>query len=84
MYDPQNPDANRDPRFDATIIHEGSTHHGELHENWIASDANIRGFDFYKQSGDNPCSNYILKKFMFDESVPLSWQERILQFKIIA
>ena len=73
-YNPQNPYKNRDPRFDATIIHDSSTYHGDLFEMWIASDANSWGYDSYKQSGDNPRSNYELKKFMPDASVPLNWQ----------
>nr|WKN34823.1 RagB/SusD family nutrient uptake outer membrane protein [Tunicatimonas sp. TK19036] len=74
-YDPQNPYANRDPRFDATIIHDESTYRGDFFEMWVASDANTWGFDSYKQSGDNPRTNYVLRKFMPDESVPLSWQQ---------
>ncbi len=74
-YDPQHPYKNRDPRFEATIIHDSGMYHGDLHEMWIASDANSWGYDSYKQSGDNPRSNYILKKFMPGENVELSWQE---------
>lgn len=74
-YDPQNPYANRDPRFDASIIHDESMYHGDQHEMWVASDGNSWGFDSYKQSGDNPRSNYVLKKFMPGEGVPLNWQE---------
>ena len=74
-YDPQNPYANRDPRFDATVIHDESTYHGDFFEMWVASDGNTWGFDSYKQSGDNPRSNYVLRKFMPDESVPLNWQQ---------
>ena len=74
-YNPQNPYANRDPRFDATIIHDGSTYHGDIHEMWVAEDGNSWGFDSYRQSGDNPRTNYVLKKFMPDESTPLSWQQ---------
>lgn len=74
-YDPQNPYQNRDPRFEATIIHDESTYHGDSFEMWVASDGNTWGFDSYKQSGDNPRSNYVLRKFMPDENTPLSWQE---------
>jgi len=73
-YDPQNPYKDRDPRFDATIIHDQSTYHGFLHEMWVASDANTWGFDSYKQSGDNPRSNYIIRKFMPGDEVPINWQ----------
>ncbi|HZI24795.1 MAG TPA: RagB/SusD family nutrient uptake outer membrane protein, partial [Chryseolinea sp.] len=74
-YDPQNPYKNRDPRFDATIIHDESMYHGDKHEMWEASDGSSWGFDSYRQSGDNPRTNYVLKKFMPGENVPLSWQE---------
>ncbi|WP_192348533.1 RagB/SusD family nutrient uptake outer membrane protein [Algoriphagus sp. Y33] len=74
-YNPQDPYANRDPRFDATVIHDGSTYHGDTFEMWVAPDGESWGFDSYRQSGDNPRSNYVLKKFMPDESVPLSWQQ---------
>jgi starch-binding outer membrane protein, SusD/RagB family len=63
-YNPQAPYANRDPRFDATIIHDETVYHGDLHEMWISSDAKTWGFDSYKTSSDNPTSNYVLKKFM--------------------
>ncbi len=73
-YNPQHPYKNRDPRFDATIIHDSSTYHGDLFEMWIASDANTWGYDSYKQSGDNPRTNYELRKFMPDANIPLNWQ----------
>lgn len=74
-YDPQNPYANRDPRFDATIIHDGSEYRGDVFEMWVAPDGAKWGFDSYKQSGDNPRSNYVLRKFMPESNIPLSWQE---------
>jgi hypothetical protein len=74
-YDPQSPYENRDPRFDATILHDGSIYHGDTFEMWISSDGESWGFDSYKQSGDNPRSNYVLKKFMPGDGVPLSWQQ---------
>lgn len=74
-YDPQDPYKDRDPRFYATIIHDSSMYHGDLHEMWVASDGESWGFDSYRQSGDNPRTNYVLKKFMPDEGTPLSWQE---------
>ena len=73
-YDPQNPYANRDPRLDATIIHNGSEYRGDVFEMWIASDGKTWGYDSYLQSGDNPKSHYVLKKFMPDEDMPISWQ----------
>ena len=73
-YNPNAPFANRDPRFDATIIHDGSVYHGDTYEMWVASNAsNVWGFDSYKQSSDNPRGGYILKKFMPDDG-PLNWQ----------
>jgi len=74
-YDPQKPFANRDPRFDATVIHDESVYHGDKMEMWVASDGNKWGYDSYKQSGDNPRTNYVLKKFMPGDGVTLSWQE---------
>lgn len=73
-YDSQNPYKNRDPRLDATVIHDESTYHGDFFEMWVASDGNSWGFDNYRQSGDNPLTNYVLRKFMPDENVPLTWQ----------
>ena len=73
-YDPAKPYANRDPRFDATIIHDGTTYRGDTFEMWIAADGTKWGFDSYKQSGDNPRSNYVFKKFMPDADVPLNFQ----------
>jgi starch-binding outer membrane protein, SusD/RagB family len=63
-YDPQNPFANRDPRFDATIIHDGSEFRGDTYEMWISEDGSKWGYDSYKNTGDNPRTNYVLKKFM--------------------
>ncbi len=74
-YDPQHPYTNRDPRFEATVIHDGSVYHGDTFAMWIASDGNTWGFDSYKQSSDNPTSSYELRKFMpEDPSVPISFQ----------
>jgi hypothetical protein len=74
-YDPDHPWANRDPRFEATITHDSTLYHGDLMEMWIASNGATWGFDSYKQSGDNPRTNYVLKKFMPNEDVNLSWQD---------
>lgn len=73
-YDPGDPYSNRDPRFDATIIHDGSVYRGDLFEMWVSEDGSKWGFDSHKQSGDNPRTGYVLRKFMPDEDVPLSWQ----------
>jgi hypothetical protein len=74
-YDPQDPYKDRDPRFYHTVIYDGSVYHGDLHEMWVASDGKTWGYDSYKQSGDNPRTNYILRKFMPEEGVELSWQD---------
>ncbi|MBN1181069.1 MAG: RagB/SusD family nutrient uptake outer membrane protein [Bacteroidales bacterium] len=73
-YDPNHPYWNRDPRFDATIIHDSTVYHGDLWEMWVASDNNTWGYDSYKESGDNPRTHYVWKKFMPEDDVPLNWQ----------
>lgn len=72
-YDPQHPFEDRDPRFDATIIHDGTVFRDILFEMWISEDGSVWGFDSYKNTGDNPRTNYVLKKFMPSES-PINWQ----------
>lgn len=73
-YDPNHPYWNRDPRFNASIIHDSSVFHGDLFEMWIdKNDATKFGDDSYKKSSDNPRGGYILRKFM-PESGPLDWQ----------
>lgn len=73
-YDPQNPYKNRDPRLDATVIHDESNYHGEFFEMWVASDGKSWGYDNYRQNADNPITNYVLRKFMPGEDTPLNWQ----------
>lgn len=73
-YDPGDPYSNRDPRLEATIIHDGSVYRGDIFEMWVSADGDTWGFDSYKQSGDNPRTGYVLRKFMPDRDVPLSWQ----------
>ncbi len=72
-YDPQHPYWNRDPRLDATVIHDSTVYRGDLHEMWVASDGNSWGYDSYKQSSDNPRGNYIIKKFMPEADMEISW-----------
>lgn len=74
-YDPKFPWDNRDPRFEATVTHNGTIYRGDTMQMWVASDGATWGFDSYKQSGDNPRSNYVLKKFMPNEDIPVSWQD---------
>jgi hypothetical protein len=63
-YDPTHPYWNRDPRFEASIIHDSSVFHGDLLEMWVSSTDNTFGYDSWKQSSDNPRSSYWLRKFM--------------------
>jgi hypothetical protein len=73
-YDPSHPYWNRDPRMNATVIHDSSVYHGDLFEMWIdANDPTKFGYDSYKQSSDNPRGGYILRKFM-PEDGPINWQ----------
>ncbi|MDO6809764.1 RagB/SusD family nutrient uptake outer membrane protein [Zobellia galactanivorans] len=74
-YDPQNPYANRDPRFYQSVNFDGTVFREETLEKWVASDESSWGFDSYKESGDNPRSNYTLRKFMpgTDTEPILNW-----------
>ncbi len=72
-YDPQNPYANRDPRFYQSVNYDGTEYHGAILEKWVASDDETWGFDSYKESGDNPRSNYTLRKFMPGIEIDLNW-----------
>jgi len=72
-YDPQNPFQDRDPRFDATIVHDETVFRGDTYEMWISEDGSQWGYDSYKNTGDNPRTNYVLKKFMPTEG-PFNWQ----------
>jgi hypothetical protein len=78
-YDPQNPWVNRDPRLDATVIHEGSVFNPgatpnapQVFQMWVAEDGATWGFDSYKKTGDNPRPNTVLKKFMPSQG-PIGW-----------
>lgn len=73
-YDPQNPYADRDPRMDATVIRDGAVYRGVTHEMWIAEDQQTWGYDSYKQSGDNPRTNYVLRKFMPEADQAIGWE----------
>lgn len=73
-YNPSAPYTNRDPRLDATVIHDASVFRGDTYEMWVASDVNNKwGLDSYKQSSDNPRGGYILRKFMPEDGA-LNWQ----------
>ena len=72
-YDPQHPWDNRDPRLEATVIHDGSVYRPDLDPDhptfqmWIAEDGSSWGYDSYKNTGDNPRTNTVIKKFMPEE-----------------
>jgi hypothetical protein len=72
-YDATHPYRNRDPRFDASIIHDSSIFHGDLFEMWVSRNSDKYGTDSWKQSSDNPRSGYQLKKFM-PEDQPINFQ----------
>lgn len=72
-YDPQDPFVNRDPRFNATVLHDDVMFRGDHFEMWISEDGSQWGYDSYKNTGDNPRTNYVLKKFMPTEG-PFNWE----------
>ena len=74
-YDPAHPYWNRDPRFEASIIHDSSVFQGTSLEMWVSTDGTQFGFDSWKQSSDNPRSSYWLRKFM-PETQTVSFAER--------
>ena len=77
-YDPQHPFWNRDPRLDASIIHDSSVFRPDLvpthptFEMWISEDGSSWGYDSYKNTGDNPRTNTVMKKFM-PENGSINW-----------
>ena len=75
-YDPQNPYANRDPRMDMCIIHDGSVFHGDHFEMWVSSDGTSWGKDNFHESSDNPVPNQQIRKFMPPDNIPMNWQEK--------
>jgi hypothetical protein len=74
-YDPNHPYWNRDPRFEASIIHDSTVFHGDLLEMWVSSTSQQFGYDSWKQSSDNPRGSYWIRKFM-PEVQPISFSER--------
>jgi len=74
-YDPNHPYRNRDPRFEASILHDSSVFQGTVLEMWVSTSGTQFGFDSWKQSSDNPRSSYWVRKFM-PESQPISFAER--------
>lgn len=77
-YDPQSPYEDRDPRFKSTVIHDEAEFRGDTFEMWVSEDGEQWGFDNYRESGDNPRSSYVLRKFMPTEG-PLNWETTYTQ-----
>jgi hypothetical protein len=73
-YDENDPYSNRDPRFEASIQHDGTVYRGVTLEMWMASDGESWGYDSYKQTSDNPRGGYVINKFMPEEDIDLNWQ----------
>ena len=79
-YDPTHPFYNRDPRFEASILHDSSIFHGDTLQMWVSPDGTKFGYDSWKQSSDNPRGGYWLRKFMpeveqisFNEHYTIPW-----------
>lgn len=77
-YNPNRPYYNRDPRFEATVIHDSTIYQGTLLEMWVSPNGNQFGYDSWKQSSDNPRSSYWMGKFM-PEAQNISFAERYTQ-----
>lgn len=78
-YDPQHPWDNRDPRLEASVIHEGTVFNPgatpsapTAFEMWVSEDGSTWGYDSYKTTGDNPRTNTAIKKFMPSQG-PINW-----------
>lgn len=87
-YDPQNPYANRDPRFYASILYHGSTFREvglDYSEEVEISGGDttftgVRGNANFKVTGDNSVTGYNMKKFIEQNmSVPISRSESYMQ-----
>lgn len=62
LFDPQNPFDNVDPRFDATVVHDGSTFRGEVMEMYFGGRHDL--------PGANSTTGYYTRKF-HRENVPV-------------
>ena len=63
-YDPQNPYANRDPRLEQTILHQGSIWGDKLNEEERAIDVSYpSGADYETQNGGT-LTGYYTKKYL--------------------
>lgn len=72
-YDPQNPYANRDPRFYANIFYNGRTILTGSQKNISYTFENyVGGKDEAERSSKNALTNYHIKKFTYDG---LNWSE---------
>jgi hypothetical protein len=74
-YDPQRPYKDRDPRFEASIIHDSTVFQGDTLQMWVSTTGTKFGYDSWKQSSDNPRTSYWIRKFM-PESQTISFAER--------
>jgi hypothetical protein len=74
-YNPQRPYKDRDPRFEASIIHDSTVFHSDTLQMWVSSTGTQFGYDSWKQSSDNPRTSYWIRKFM-PEVQPISFAER--------
>ncbi|MFT7035353.1 MAG: hypothetical protein ACJA2S_003876 [Cyclobacteriaceae bacterium] len=61
LYDANDPYVNRDPRFAATVLYNGTNYRGR------AVETNLGGLDGIEKNGDATKTGYYLRKFM-DES----------------
>lgn len=66
-YDPQNPYVNRDPRFEATILHDGSFWRGRITDSFHGGLDSPEGSII---SNSASATSYYLKKFVQSELVP--------------
>lgn len=80
-YDLQNPYADRDPRFYATVIYDGAVYRGDLHEFWVSQDGKQWGQDSPLQNGDNPVGLHLMRKFAPDlDQEDLLWGKSTITY----
>lgn len=71
-YDPADPYKNRDPRFEASILHDGSIWQGRVTDSFFSSDKEVMPGGVDSQQGANMPANasatsYYMKKFVPEE-----------------
>ncbi len=81
-YNPNRPYFNRDPRFEASVLHDSSIFvagisassiKADTIQTWVEANGGTKaGFDSWKISSDNTRGGYILRKFM-PEGVVYAW-----------